>query len=74
MRPYDAKTEKQIIGLNRDNLSTEGHWILLHGDSVTFSAQRPGEGCTASLSVPRAEFNRIVSWYMRDQKPRKARP
>lgn len=73
MKPRDAKTESQRLKLSRDNLSTVGHWILLNDNSVTLTAQRVGESATASMRVPRSEFNRLIDWYMRDQKPRRVR-
>lgn len=71
MKPRDVKTQKQHLTLRSDNHDTKGHWILLDtmGGTVTISAQKQGEKCTASVIVPRGEFNRLIDWYMKDQHP-----
>lgn len=70
MRPYDAKTDDQVCALRRDNYSTDQSWILAGGDTVTLSEQGPGEVATQSITLSRREFNKLIGWYMRDQKPR----
>ncbi len=70
MRARDAKGDK-ILQIRRDNLTAGDFWILADGHDVTVCAQQPGHAATASVTIPRKEFNRLVDWYMRDQKPTK---
>lgn len=67
MRPYDAKTLDEVCELRRDNYPAETDvWsILVGGDHV--SLHPPGGG--SYVLIPRADFNNLVRWYMRDQKP-----
>ena len=73
MQPYDAKTEKHLLSMSRDNITFGDFWMLNSSDHVTMAHQKVGEGARAMLSMPKKEFNRMVAWYMRDQKPRKRR-
>lgn len=70
-RPYDAKTLDDVCDLRRDNYPPEnGVWsILITGDAV--SLHPPGGG--GYTTIPRDQFNTIVRWYMRDQKPLKTK-
>jgi len=75
MRPCDVKTFDQQCGLKRDNFDTEHGWILLLADSgeVSITAQVSGAEATGNVHIPRVEFNRMVRWYLRDQKKRKGK-
>ena len=69
MRPYDAKTEREQLDLNSDNHQTKGAWILLGFSQVSICTQKSGESPTGIVKIPRGEFNRLIDWYMKDQKP-----
>lgn len=64
MRPIDAKTDKQICKLRRDNLSTKEFWILLGEGEVTLAKQRNLAPAEVMLKIPRAQFDRLVRWYV----------
>lgn len=44
---------------------------MTDGDVVTICAQKFGEASTGDVNVPRKDFNRLISWYMSEQGPRK---
>lgn len=69
MRPYNCKTFEEVCALRRDNKGTGDFWMITDGNIVTICAQKFGEKSTAEVNVPRAEFNRLVSWYMSEQAP-----
>ncbi len=71
MSPMDANTFKKVIGLRSDNFSTEEFWILTDILTVTLAKQKNGEPSTQKITMPRAEFNRLIRWYIRDQKKTK---
>jgi hypothetical protein len=66
MKPYDAKTERDRIGLQRDNFPPKnGVWsILLSGGHVSLHSPEGGW-----VEIPRKQFNALVDWYLADQKP-----
>ena len=68
LAPCQAKTLRQICSLRSDNYSTADAWILLAGGSgVCLTNQRSGEPATASVTIPRVQFNRLVDWYLKEQ-------
>lgn len=73
LSPMQARTDEQVCSLNRDNTTTGDFWILSDGITVTITHQVLGESPKASVSVPCAEFNKLVRWYMRGQKIRSKR-
>lgn len=66
-RPYDVKTLDQVCELRRDNYPSEPDvWsIMVSGDKVSLHYPHGG----GWVEIPRAQFNTLVRWYMRDQKP-----
>lgn len=68
-RPYDANTEAKLLKLRRDNYDADDAWILTDGHRVSIAAQKVGENPTQKISLDRATFNKLIAWYMRDQKP-----
>ena len=72
MRPYDAKNLDKVCTLRRDNFDTNDCWILTDGHRVTIAEQKVGEAATQSITLPRATFNKLIAWYMREQKKPKA--
>lgn len=71
MRPYDVKTERQLLDLQKDNKGVKEAWIMLGVNRVTVCTQRSGEPAADTVSMPRGQFNRLVDWYLKDQKSRK---
>lgn len=67
----DARTHEQVCRLQRDNWATRDYWLLADGGTVTLCQQRNGEASTAKITVPRAQFNRLVQAYL---KPQRVRP
>lgn len=68
MKPYDAKTLDEVCSLERDNISFGDFWILSDGHTVSLRKQKQGEMPSEGIQVPRATFNKMVDWYLKDQK------
>lgn len=73
MRPYNCKTFEDVCSLRRDNKDAGGFWIMTDGNVVTICQQKFGERSTATVNVPRKDFNRLVAWYMSEQERFKKR-
>jgi len=71
MRPYDVKTDDDLLKMESDNAPRRDgsdYWSILHtGDTI--SLHPPGGG--TYVKIPRKDFNAIVDWYMKDQSPPK---
>ena len=65
--PREARTDKQMIELTRDNISVGGWWFMIDGDVVILTAQKSGESPTQQVTVPRGVFGRVVDWYNKPQ-------
>lgn len=71
MRPYDVRTEKQLLEMSCDNYPADPKkWSLLI-DGYTVGIHQPEGG--GFYAIPIAQFNALVDWYMRDQPALKAR-
>ena len=68
MRPYDCKTTKQVCLQRTDNADSGDFWITSDGYGVCLAEQKLGTAPKQIFRIPRANFNRLVSWYMREQK------
>lgn len=69
MRPYDAKSTDDVCDrLRRDHKDVGDFWILTDGYRVTISEQKWGEKPKQSVTVSRDQFNRLIDWYLKDQK------
>jgi hypothetical protein len=71
LKPIDAKSEDQIIRLQRDNISRRGFWILADGQTVSICKQKNGEPGGPVLSMPKNVFDEFVAWYQRPQRLRR---
>jgi hypothetical protein len=59
-----ARTDAQVARLKREGVQTKDFWFLVHGKTVTLTAQRRGEPATAQIQIPKRVFNRFVSMYL----------
>lgn len=73
MRPYDAKNLDEVCTLRCDNKDVGDFWILTDGYQVSLRKQKMGEPPSEGICIPRAQFNRLIAWYMREQKPVKTK-
>lgn len=71
--PMAAKTERQHLRLRTDNTETEKYWFLINEEEVTICEQKNGEVATNSIKIPKADFNKIVRWYIKPQKPKRVK-
>ena len=62
-----ATTLDEICKLKRDNYAVAGFWICADECRITITQQRPGESATASVTVPRRQFNALIDFYQREQ-------
>lgn len=68
MRPCDAKNTDEVCALQRDNFDSSDFWILTDGYQVSIADQKRGAPPAQHINIPRPIFNRLVAWYMREQK------
>jgi hypothetical protein len=68
MRPYDAKSEEDLLAMESDNHPQDSAvWSILHnGDHVSLHSPSPTDRAHF-ITIPRDQFNAIVDWYMADQ-------
>ncbi|HEV7319442.1 MAG TPA: hypothetical protein VGO04_12640 [Ensifer sp.] len=68
MRPYDVKTEADLLSMRSDNHPQEtSAWTILNlADEVSLFPPSGVPG-PSWVTIPRAQFNAIVDWYMKDQ-------
>lgn len=64
LKPIEARTHDQICSIPRDHLDTKYFWLLIETNRVILCEQKTGEASKGSLSIPRAEFDRLARWYV----------
>lgn len=70
MKPRDAKTIRQIIRLKSDNFPPDSNkWGILLSDEKHVSLFGPAKLNMDYVRIPRKQFNAIIDWYNKDQKP-----
>ncbi|MEN6430777.1 MAG: hypothetical protein ABFC80_08090 [Coriobacteriales bacterium] len=71
MRPRDARTFEQISSLQSECKETKHYWLMVNEDgTVALREQITGAYVTASMNIPRREWNALVDWYMKEQEPK----
>ena len=68
--PKTAKTFEQVCTLRSDNADAGDFWIITDGPTVSLNAQKLGHPASASITIPKEEFNRLIRWYHRPTKGR----
>lgn len=71
MKPINATTDAQVFDLKSTVHEIGDFWILTDGTTITIAEQRNGCPAQQKLDIPCNDFNKLVRWYVRDQKPRK---
>jgi hypothetical protein len=66
-----AKSEAQIIELPRDHYGFNNWCIMTDGYTVWITRQKLGEPPTHKIEVPKGIFDRLLTLYEREQKPRR---
>jgi hypothetical protein len=66
-----AKSEAQIIELPRDHYGCNNWTIMTNGHNVWISQQKLGEPPTDQIEVPKGIFDRLLTFYEREQTPRR---
>jgi hypothetical protein len=69
MRPYDVKSEADILKMESDNFPQDSEvWSIMNGDDhVSLHPPRSDDGKTSWIQIPRDQFNAMVDWYLADQ-------
>jgi hypothetical protein len=71
MRPYDVKSEEDLLAMESDNHPQDSSvWSIMNNqDHVSLHPPvAAGEDKAWFVIIPRDQFNAIVDWYMADQK------
>lgn len=66
--PAKATSFDAACRLQCDNRDFGDYWIITDGHEVTVCHQKLGEAAVEKCSLPVATFNRIVRWWLREQK------
>lgn len=70
MKPIEAKTFDDVANnLVEDNTSTTHFFMSIDGTSITLVKQTVGESASATLEIPKNDFDKFVAWYQNDQPP-----
>ena len=73
LSPQKARTELEVLALERDNWDGRTHWFIVDGYEVTLAAQKPGESPTGKVTIPKSVFDRMIAWYTTPQRVSKGR-
>lgn len=68
LSPSQVRTERHLLSLRRDNKTAGDFWMLVGEDQVTLCHQAVGNPPVGDVTIPRAEFNRLLRWYLKPQK------
>lgn len=72
MRPRDCKTYDDVAAMRTDNAPRKSNvWSILNGDDHISLHPPAGPDSGTYVTIPRDQFNKIVDWYNRHQKPKK---
>lgn len=66
--PIDCRTTDELCSIHRDNLSTKHGWALTDGYNVTIARQEAGKPAEGSVTLPRAEMKRLLTFLLTPQK------
>lgn len=69
--PQKSKTFEQICELQTDGWNGKNYWMCVNEGSVSLYAQTVGEAPTQKIDIPRATFDRMVAWYLKEQELRR---
>lgn len=67
LSPRNANTFDKVCSLQTDHKDLLDYWIIADDTEITIAKQRTGEPCEVSLTIPRADFNKLINWYLREQ-------
>lgn len=67
LAPYHARGTNEVCRLRTDHFDVGGAWILTDGYTVSVTKQKVGESSTEGVTLAREDFNRLISWYLREQ-------
>ena len=66
--PADVANERDWLGLQTSTWNGTEFWMLVqHDGAVSICQQCNGERVTASITIPRRTFQRMLDWYYRPQ-------
>lgn len=73
MKPCEIKTFNDLCLLQTDGWHGKHHWTCFnHEQEIAIVTQDEGCKSTETIHIPKQTFDRIVTWYQKDQKERKS--
>jgi hypothetical protein len=65
LKPYQCKTDAQLLALNQDQVETKSSWMLLNYPlGVCICNQKLGEELTGQITLTRKEAIKFFCWYL----------
>ncbi len=64
----ECRTLDEVCRLDRDNFQAGSYWLSADGETVSVTHQAMGEPVQSTIDVPRREFNKLVSLYLRPRR------
>jgi hypothetical protein len=58
---------KSLRKMKRSLVETKDFWLLVDGSEVIIVKQRNGERSTATITIPKKDFNRLIDFYNKPQ-------
>lgn len=71
--PIMAKRENLIAELREDNFGTYEWFIMVSEDHISIVNQAPGGKVKDAIEIDRADFDKLVRWYVKKQRLPKRR-
>jgi hypothetical protein len=62
--PQNAKSQKDLEKLSRDNWSYRTYWMLVGENEVTIAKQKKLQKCESMTSIPKSIFNKMIKDYV----------
>ena len=68
MSPKMAQTFNAVCRLKTDSFDVGNFWVLHGGNVISFAEQKLGHKATQTITIPKKTFDRMIAWYLREQK------
>ena len=72
--PQQATTTTKLCAIPRDNVSYRDFWMIVDEVRVTIAQQENGARAKSMTTIPRATFDRFVTWYTTGEWPVRRNP
>ena len=68
LSPMKAKSLQDFCKLNRQNFDSGDFWILSNQYTIFVHEQKSGKPSKQNISIPKSRFDKLIKWYLREQK------